>query len=446
MPEQSGAALRADRQAHLYESAAHILAAKIEADGPVTLGEYMGIANNAYYASKDPLGEDGDFITAPEISQMFGELIGIWLADLWMRSGAPSHCHYVELGPGRGTLASDALRSMTRFGCDPMRHFVETSPVLKNKQASLHHEAAWHESIDSLPDDAPMLVVANEFFDALPVEQFIRTEAGWRQMMVTRERNKFLAVPSLEGAGMETMEGSISKKFSDIPNDIILETSPASTSLFNNLTNRLAKQGGVILVIDYGYNHPGTGSTLQAVKNHLPISPFDSPGTSDLTAHVNFHELANIARTRLLNVHGPVEQGQWLKAIGIDQRTDTLSSASPKQAQAFNAARHRLCDVEEMGRLFKVMAATAINWPEPEGFIYADDSSEWICLSDPARNFSSNFICRAVQALRDWCGFCDTDWFHRLKASLFYRLAVTNFGSVKCDDNVQAAGIETEIY
>ena len=371
MPETSAVDVpEVDRAANDTESAAHILAAKIEAGGPVTLGEYMGIANSAYYASKDPLGEDGDFITAPEISQMFGELIGIWLADLWMRSGAPAYCHYVELGPGRGTLASDALRSMAKFGCNPMHHFVETSPVLKAKQMLLHQEAAWHDNIDSLPDDAPLLIVANEFFDALPVEQMIRTEAGWHQMMVTRERNKFVAIPNMEA--MEDRQPKLSKAVSE---GTILETSPLSYSLFSNLSNRIASQGGVILVIDYGYDQPGTGSTLQAVKNHLPVSPFDSPGLSDLTAHVNFHELSNIARTRLLNVHGPVEQGQWLKAIGIDQRANALAAAVPKKAESLNAARRRLCDVEEMGRLFKVMAATAMSWPQPEGFIYADEVS-----------------------------------------------------------------------
>ena len=189
-------------------------------------------------------------------------------------------------------------------------------------------------------------------------------------MMVTRERNKFVAIPNMEA--MEDRQPKLSKAVSE---GTILETSPLSYSLFSNLSNRIASQGGVILVIDYGYDQPGTGSTLQAVKNHLPVSPFDSPGLSDLTAHVNFHELSNIARTRLLNVHGPVEQGQWLKAIGIDQRANALAAAVPKKAESLNAARRRLCDVEEMGRLFKVMAATAMSWPQPEGFIYADEVS-----------------------------------------------------------------------
>ena len=350
-------------------SAEHLLAAKIDKNGPITLGEYMGIANTVYYASKDPLGEAGDFITAPEISQMFGEMIGIWLADLWLRKGAPGHFHYVELGPGRGTLADDAFRAMAKFGCDPEVHFVETSPVLKARQVELHAHASWHETVHTLPEDGPLMIVANEFFDALPVEQFVSTQAGWRRNMVARERNKFIAI-----AGTQTVADKISVK-SEFPIGTILESSPASVDILSTLSNRLAKQGGVLLLIDYGYDEPGTGSTLQAVKNHLPISPFESPGTSDLTAHVNFLELANVARTRLLNVHGPTGQGQWLKAIGIDHRAKSLAQAVPKEAETIEAALHRLTHFDEMGRLFRAMAMTSMDWPEPEGFGYADEES-----------------------------------------------------------------------
>ncbi|WP_417622530.1 class I SAM-dependent methyltransferase [Parasphingorhabdus sp.] len=347
-------------------SAAHIIADRIDREGPIPLGDYMAIANTHYYASKDPLGEDGDFVTAPEISQMFGEIIGIWLADLWLRKGSPDHCHYIELGPGRGTLAKDALRSMARFGCNPTVHFIETSPVLKAKQAALHPDAKWHDDIESLPEDGPLLIVANEFFDALPIEQFIAAADGWRQQMVARDRSKFVAVASEQVA--EKQIGSVTSGF---PEGTILERSPVSVEWTGKLANRLAKQGGALLVIDYGYDRPGTGSTLQAVKDHLPISPYDSPGTSDLTAHVDFHTLANIVRTRLLAVHGPAEQGQWLKSLGIDQRAEALMKASPKLAHSIRAAHQRLTHVDEMGRLFRVMAATPIDWPEPEGFSYA---------------------------------------------------------------------------
>lgn len=345
-----------------------MIADRIDREGPIPLGDYMAIANAYYYASKDPLGEEGDFVTAPEISQMFGEIIGIWLADLWLRKGSPDHCHYVELGPGRGTLAHDALRSMAKFGCHPPVHFVETSPVLKARQALLHPDATWHDDIASLPEDGPLLIVANEFFDALPVEQFVATSGGWRRQMVKRDRSKFVAVPSV-GTAQDQIGGTAS----GFPEGTILERSPVSVDWVGQLANRLANQGGALLIIDYGYAKPGTGSTLQAVKDHLPISPFDCPGTSDLTAHVDFHTLANIARTRLLAVHGPAEQGQWLKSLGIDQRAAALIAASPKEADTIRAAHQRLTDIEEMGRLFRVMAATAIDWPAPEGFSYGEE-------------------------------------------------------------------------
>lgn len=349
-------------------TAAHIIADKIDREGPIPLGDYMAIANQHYYAFKNPLGEAGDFVTAPEISQMFGEIVGIWLADLWLRKGSPEQCHYVELGPGRGTLAHDALRSMRKFGCTPSVHFVENSPVLKARQAQLHPDAIWHDDIASLPEDGPLLIIANEFFDALPVEQFVATSGGWRRQMVARERSKFVPVPSSDAA-----EGQISRTASGFPDGTILERSPVSVEWTGNVANRLAKQGGALLIIDYGYAKPGTGSTLQAVKDHMPISPFDSPGGSDLTAHVDFHTLANVARTRLLVVHGPSQQGQWLKALGIDQRAAALVAATPKQGDAIRAAHHRLTHPDEMGCLFQVMAMTAIDWPEPEGFSYGEE-------------------------------------------------------------------------
>ena len=342
---------------------ARILAEKIGREGPIALSEYMGIANAAYYSAKDPFGEQGDFVTAPEISQMFGELIGIWLSDLWLRKGKPGDAHYVELGPGRGTLASDALRTMTRFGYDPDIHLVETSPALRAKQAALHPGATWHDTVESLPDNGPLMIVANEFFDALPIEQFVVTPQGLRRQMVTHEVGKFVMVTDDREA-----DDPVSRATGGFPNGTILETSPASAALLEQLASRVAKQGGVILIIDYGYDRPGTGSTLQAVKNHKPVSPFDSPGTADLTAHVNFHSLANIARSRLLSVHGPAEQGQWLKTMGIDQRAAKLALASPTKADAVRAAHHRLTNSEEMGSLFRVMAATSLEWPQPEGF------------------------------------------------------------------------------
>jgi len=366
-------------------TSAHRLIADIKENGAISLGDYMAEANRAYYASKDPLGTAGDFITAPEISQMFGEIIGIWITDLLMRRGlapraisdGPSDItgnqepaqspafRYVELGPGRGTLAKDARRTMAQFGWQPPCHFVETSPVLRAAQQDHHPDAIWHDDVDSLPDDAPLIIIANEFFDALPVEQFVRQSGGWHQNMVVRDRSKFKLVP-----GERPSDVAPAPAGNAFPNDTILEVSPVSNRVMDALSAKLAQQGGALLIIDYGYRQPGTGSTLQAVQNHMPVHPFDAPGCCDLTAHVNFHALASCAENRLLGVHGPVEQGQWFKSLGIEKRAEILAQQFPQEAQSIHSALHRLTHIDQMGRLFLVMAALSAGWPVPEGFAY----------------------------------------------------------------------------
>ncbi len=338
------------------------LIALIERDGAIPLGDYMAIANSDYYASRVPIGAGGDFITAPEISQMFGELVGLWLTDLWSRAGSPADAHYVELGPGRGTLAVDALRAMAQFGFAPSVHLVENSPTLRAEQQRRLTEACWHEDISTLPETGPLLIVANEFFDALPVQQLVRQNGSWHRQMVVRDRNRFRLT-----VGEEAVAGGAPPL---LPDGSIFEYSPASRSIMGDLSARLAAQGGVLLVIDYGHARPGTGSTLQAVKNQLPVSPFDDPGNADLTVHVNFYDLGSIAHKHLLSVHGPVEQGQWLTSLGIGARAQALIRTEPQRQQEVEAALHRLTHVDEMGRLFRVMAATPLGWPEPEGFVY----------------------------------------------------------------------------
>jgi NADH dehydrogenase [ubiquinone] 1 alpha subcomplex assembly factor 7 len=339
------------------------LAKQIEASGPISVAEYMRAANAEYYSRSDPLGAEGDFITAPEISQIFGELVGIWLTDIWLRQNGPA-CHYVELGPGRGTLAADALRAMARFDFAPPAHFVETSEALRAKQVQAVPQARFHDAIESLPDDLPLLIVANEFFDALPVRQLISTHSGWRERVVARDRGtKFTPMP-----GAQAMDAAVPAEFRNQRNDAIYETSPAASGILYELGARLEKQGGVLLVIDYGYARPGLGSTLQAVKNHQFADPFDNPGEHDLTAHVNFMELASLAQVRKLNVHGPVGQGVWLESLGIDQRAATLADAAPDRAREIFEARDRLVEDEQMGSLFKIMAVSAPEWPVPEGF------------------------------------------------------------------------------
>lgn len=341
-----------------------VLAKQIEASGPISVAEFMRVANEAYYAKGDPLGVQGDFITAPEISQMFGELVGLWLTDFWIRAGRPEGCVYVELGPGRGTLAADALRSMRQFGLEPEIHFVETSEHLRALQAQAVPNARFAEDIDELPHDKPLLIVANEFFDALPVRQLVSTHAGWRERVVVRDRGtKFMATP-----GLHAMDEMVPAEFRNAPSPTIYETCPAASSIMYELAGRISAQGGGMLIADYGYTMPGIGNTLQAVKRHKSADPFENPGSHDLTAHVNFVELANLARMRHLRVSGPTEQGDWLKALGIEARSATLIASQPQKAEEIAAARDRLVESAGMGSLFKILGVSNSDWPEPEGF------------------------------------------------------------------------------
>jgi len=339
------------------------LAEAIEA-GPVTVQEFMRFANNAYYNRKDPLGAQGDFITAPEISQMFGEMVGIWLTDIWLRTDKPQHCHYVELGPGRGTLAADALRVMRHFGFEPQVHFVENSIALQEMQLRAVAHATCHADVTSLPDDGPLLVVANEFFDALPVRQMIKTHAGWRERVVVRDQGtRFAPLPS----AIATDE-LVPSQFRVASVGNIFESCPDSESVIGDISQRLSLQGGAVLTIDYGYIQPSLGSSLQAVKNHVYADPFADVGQCDLTAHVDFSRLAEVARASGLSVAGPVDQGQWLSALGIRQRAEKLIQSQPDRAADIAAGVNRLIHPDAMGSLFKVMAAHAQSWPMPEGF------------------------------------------------------------------------------
>ncbi|MBN8843009.1 MAG: SAM-dependent methyltransferase [Sphingomonadales bacterium] len=329
----------------------------------MTIADYMAAANAHYYATRDPLGAAGDFTTAPEISQMFGELIGIWIADLWSRAGSPPF-RYVELGPGRGTLAVDALRAASRFGCAPMGvHLVETSPTLRAAQSARLPTAEHHDEVDALPDDAPLIIVANEFFDALPIHQYVKTADGWRERMVERGDGRLRPVP-----GDIPADDAIPLSLRGSQEGAIVETTPVSAAIMQRCAFRLARQGGAMLTIDYGYSGPAAGDTLQAVKAHHFADPFDDPGEVDLTAHVDFTLLADAARPASVAVSGPATQGDWLKRLGIDARLKSLSTAAPGRADELKGQRDRLVDADAMGELFKLLALTAPGWPSPAGF------------------------------------------------------------------------------
>jgi len=336
----------------------------IAADGPISLARFMGESNARYYASKDPIGVQGDFVTAPEISQMFGELVGLWLADLWQRAGRPEPVHYVELGPGRGTLACDALRAMRGAGLQPEVHFVEGSPELGQLQREAVPHAQLHADLSTVPTNAPVLLVANEFLDALPVRQLVRTAAGWREVVVAvDDQGQFVT-----GAGAVPMDAAVPEARRDAETGTVIETCPAAAAIVSDIAAHLASQGGAALFIDYGHAEPRTGSTLQAVRTHRKVDPFGAPGEADLTAHVDFATLADIALSRGAKWLGTVPQGAWLRALGIEARAEALAAGAPRQREAVMEAKERLVAPDRMGELFKVMALSGPDWPEGVGF------------------------------------------------------------------------------
>ncbi|WP_324761521.1 class I SAM-dependent methyltransferase [Porphyrobacter sp. TH134] len=335
----------------------------IRETGPISLAQYMGESNARYYASRDPLGEQGDFITAPEISQMFGELIGLWLADLWVRMGSRKRIHYVELGPGRGTLARDALTAAARYDFAPEIHFVETSASLRAVQREAFPGCHHHHDLSTLPDDAPLLIVANEFFDALPIHQLVRSADGWFDRLVGLDGDAFTFM-----AGRERMDHLVPPSWVSAAQGAMIETSPASVALMAEIAQRLRDQGGAALVIDYGHMELRSGSTLQALKSHKKVDVFAHPGDADLTAHVDFELLRQVAEDNGADVMGLTYQGEWLRQMGIDTRAEALQRRNPREGQIIKRQRDRLVEDSQMGTLFKVLGLCGRRWPFGAGF------------------------------------------------------------------------------
>jgi NADH dehydrogenase [ubiquinone] 1 alpha subcomplex assembly factor 7 len=338
------------------------LAAAIAAQGPIPVAHYMAVAATHYYATRDPLGAEGDFTTAPEISQMFGEMIGLWFADLWIRMNKP-RVAYVELGPGRGSLAVDALRAMGMVGLEPEVHLVETSPILKAKQAEKLPDAIWHDSLETLPRDRPLLVAANEFFDCLPVHQIVRGADGWYQRVIGHDGSRFT-----NGLGKQVPVDVIPEALRKEREGAVIETSPACVTIMRTLAQRIAAQGGIAAIIDYGYDGPQAGETVQAISRHAFADPFEDPGERDVTAHVDFETISAMAELCDARVQGPVAQGLWLKRLGIAERASALSEVSPEKADEFAGQLARLTKDDAMGRLFRVLAVRSPLWPEADGF------------------------------------------------------------------------------
>ena len=342
---------------------------RIRDTGPMTVADYMSDCllhpELGYYSTRDPLGAPGDFTTAPEISQMFGELLGLALAQAWLDREAPRPVCLAELGPGRGTLMADMLRAgrtVPEFPEALSVHLVEASPVLREVQRKtidrpLHH----HDTIESLPR-VPLFLVANEFFDALPVRQFQRDGAAWRERMVGVDSDGTLTLGLSDLVSPE----SLADRLSDARDGDIVELRPAADVIAGDIGARIAELGGLALVIDYG-GERSLGDTLQAVRDHESVPPLADPGTADLTAHVDFEAIALAARPAAHT--RPIPQGEFLERLGIVQRAERLAAGLTGFAlESHVAALRRLTHDGEMGTLFRAMALYQEGAPFPPGF------------------------------------------------------------------------------
>ena len=346
-----------------------ILRARIAAEGPMTLAEYMAICLlhpvHGYYTTRDPFGRAGDFTTAPEISQMFGELLGLSLAQGWLDQGAPERIVLAELGPGRGTLMDDALRAMRGVPglIDAVElHLVEASPVLRAEQESRLGTFAprWHSGVDTLPE-APLFLIANEFFDALPIRQFIRDGDGWRERVVG------LADGALAfGLTDRAAQGALEHRLADTADGDLVETCAAAQAITADIGRRIAEHGGAALIVDYG-SWGSLGDTFQALRAHQKADPLIGPGYADLTAHVDF---AALVRDAPCARSGPVPQGVFLERLGITARAQSLARGLGGAALDSHVAAHRrLTHPDEMGSLFKVIGLYPEHAAPPPGLI-----------------------------------------------------------------------------
>jgi len=348
---------------------------RIAAEGPISVAAFMTQAlldpQDGYYRVKQPLGRAGDFVTAPEISQMFGEVLGIWCLDAWLKLGRPKPLQLIELGPGRGSLMSDALRSLRQMpeileGLSI--HLVEVSPALQAVQReALGKEGvplSWYESLEAVPE-GPALVLANEFFDALPIRQYEKTPAGWRERLVTAagEDLAFALSGPLPGP-LIPAEGAAAA-----PPGAVVEIAAAGEPIVREIARRCLAGTGAALIIDYGYDQAPWKGSLQAVKDHKPVELLETPGAADLSAHVDFAGLARAARAAGALALGPVPQGTLLTAAGIGLRAEKLAADKDlATAQAIVAAHDRLIGPDAMGDLFKALAICPPGIDIPAGF------------------------------------------------------------------------------
>jgi NADH dehydrogenase [ubiquinone] 1 alpha subcomplex assembly factor 7 len=352
------------------------IARRIDAEGSLSVAAFMAMAlhdpDDGYYAQRNPIGVQGDFITAPEISQIFGELIGLWCVLMWHQLGQPGSVILAELGPGRGLLISDLLRAamvIPAFRRAVRLHLVEASAVLRAEQEKrlgrLH--PVWVSRFEDLPE-GPMLLVANEFLDALPIRQFVRGGVHWSERMVALDdRKRFVFV---DGPESQVAALLVPAQLRDHAGPgTVAETCPAALALAAALGARLARQSGAALFIDYGYFPSAPGPTLRALHRHRAVSALAAPGTADLSAHVDFAAFAEAAQAGGAATHGPVPQGVLLAALGATQRAAVLRTrATASQRRALDDGLKRLLDPSEMGALFKAIALVSPGLPPPPGF------------------------------------------------------------------------------
>ena len=339
------------------------LKAQIAQDGPISVAEYftrcLHDPRDGYYATRPALGEGGDFLTAPGVSQMFGELIGLWLLETWTRMGRPSLVRLVEMGPGDGTLMSDILRAarlLPEFLEAADLWLVEVSPPLRAVQAERLEGAVltpnWADRLEDVPADAPLLLVANEVLDCLPAHQFVRTENGWAERVVGLDDKGGLAF-GLRALSPLPIKGEGS------PVGSVLESSPAQAALGSEIGHRVARDGGAALLIDYGRDAPGPGDTLQALKAHAKVPPLAEPGQADLTVWADFPAVL-AAGAEAGAATGPIlSQGAFLQGLGIEARAQALAAARPDQADKLARQLDRLTSAARMGELFKVVCLFA---------------------------------------------------------------------------------------
>jgi NADH dehydrogenase [ubiquinone] 1 alpha subcomplex assembly factor 7 len=349
------------------------LKSRIAREGPISVADYMEACLTdpelGYYVTRYPIGAQGDFITAPEVSQIFGELLGLWAVAVWQSMGAPKSVTVVELGPGRGTLMADALRawrSIPQFLEAVTVALVETSPALRDMQQEALRGSPvpprWFERIGDVPQ-GPLIVVANEFLDALPVRQLVRRGRTWRERCVTVDRHEVFVFTD----GDEVQTDKLSTM--DAAEGVILEMRPAIEGLMDVLVKRAAEAALGVLFIDYGHVETGFGDTLQAVRGHRYSDALAAPGEADLTAHVDFAALKVAAEARDLKVHGPLPQGSFLLKLGLETRRDRLlAHATPAQRDSILSGAVRLADPLQMGTLFKALAVTSDGLAPPPPF------------------------------------------------------------------------------